>query len=249
MVDQYLGFNQEPTGGVYILKNAFSGNAECVSLLDGLTVSNGRLSGKEIENKGSFISLELDYDARSIMFAFTEAQRKLPKGFDPASITDPVERLKNGHVTQRIHGHGHYYWAPERVFHIFKMNLDPVSGKTSNLNQLTFGRYNDFDPCFLPSGRIAFISGRIGGNQRCGARMCSTYTLHGMMGDGSDIIRFSYHDTNEWQPSVDNNGMIVYTRWDYVDRDSDIAHHIWHCYPDGRDPRSYHGNWPDKREL
>ncbi|MDD2598041.1 MAG: hypothetical protein PHO37_02285 [Kiritimatiellae bacterium] len=84
---------------------------------------------------------------------------------------------------------------------------------------------------------------------RCGARFSSTYTLHGMMADGSDVIPFSYHDTNEWQPSVDHHGMIIYTRWDYVDRDSDVAHHIWHCYPDGRDPRSYHGNYPAVREM
>ena len=42
--------------------------------------------------------------------------------------------------------------------------------------------------------------------------------------------------------------MIVYTRWDYVDRDTNIAHHIWTCYPDGRDPRSFHGNYPERRE-
>ena len=38
--------------------------------------------------------------------------------------------------------------------------------------------------------------------------------------------------------------MLVYTRWDYVDRDTNIAHHIWICYPDGRDPRRFHGNYP-----
>jgi len=38
--------------------------------------------------------------------------------------------------------------------------------------------------------------------------------------------------------------MIVYTRWDYLDRDFHIAHHIWTRYPDGRDPRSPHGNYP-----
>ena len=68
------------------------------------------------------------------------------------------------------------------------------------------------------------------------------------MPDGSDIIQLSWHDTNEWQPSVDNNGMLVYTRWDYVDRDSDVAHHLWRCYPDGRNPRSPHGNYPEAAE-
>jgi hypothetical protein len=42
--------------------------------------------------------------------------------------------------------------------------------------------------------------------------------------------------------------MIAYTRWDYVDRDSDVAHHLWLCNPDGRDPRSFHGNYPHQRE-
>jgi hypothetical protein len=42
--------------------------------------------------------------------------------------------------------------------------------------------------------------------------------------------------------------MIVYTRWDYVDRDTNVAHHIWTCYPDGRDPRAFHGNYPERRE-
>lgn len=133
-------------------------------------------------------------------------------------------------------------WTPEATYHIYTANVDG-----SNLTMLTDGSTNDFDPCQLPNGRIAFISERIGGFGRCHPRTVPTYTLHAMMADGSDIIPLSYHETNEWNPSIDNNGMIVYSRWDYVDRDSDIAHHIWHTYPDGRDPRSYHGNYPDDR--
>jgi cytochrome c553 len=249
MVDQYLGFNQDPQGGVFILNHAFSDNAEAVSILKDVAVTSGPLKDKVIDNKGSFMSLELDYDAKSILFAFTEAQREIPKDFDPKSITDELERLKNEHFLEKTAGHNHYLWLPERVFHVFRADLDPETGAARNLKQLTFGRNNDFDPCFLPSGRIVFISDRIGGNQRCGTRLCSTYTLHAMMPDGSDVMPLSYHDTNEWHPSVDNNGMIIYSRWDYVDRDSDIAHHIWHCFPDGRDPRSYHGNWPEMREM
>jgi len=33
-----------------------------------------------------------------------------------------------------------------------------------------------------------------------------------------------------------------------VDRDTNVAHHLWTCYPDGRDPRSFHGNYPGRRE-
>jgi hypothetical protein len=147
-------------------------------------------------------------------------------------------------------------WDKDQCFHIFKINIDGTG-----LVQLTDGVFNDFDPCWLPSGRIAFISERRGGYGRCHQRAVPTYTLHSMKADGSDIIALSYHETNEWNPSVDNNGMIIYSRWDYIDRDDCIAHHLWICYPDGRDPRSWHGNypvptttmegsnWPDGRNL
>ncbi len=134
-----------------------------------------------------------------------------------------------------------YTWTPECCYHVFKVNADG-----SNLRQLTDGPWDDFDPCVLPSGRVAFISLRRGGYLRCG-RHCPTYTLHSMEPDGSDIVPLSYHETHEWHPSVDRFGRIVYTRWDYVDRDTNVAHHIWTCYPDGRDPRSMHGNYPLER--
>jgi len=240
MVDQYLGFNQKKGGGVYVLENPFSDKPTVKSLLADSKVQNGRLAGKTLEDNGAFISLELDYDANEIYFAFTEGE-KAPYLQD-GKESDQLLALKNVRGEKKHHN-AYYAFTPERNFQIFKMDADG-----SNLTALTDGKHNDFDPCVLPNGRLVFISDRIEGNQRCGGRYNSTYTLHGMMADGSDIIPFSYHDTNEWHPSVDNNGMIIYTRWDYVDRDSDTAHHIWHCFPDGRDPRSYHGNYPKVRE-
>ena len=137
-------------------------------------------------------------------------------------------------------------WSPRSSYHIFKVNADGTG-----LVQLTHGAWNDFDPCFLPNGRIAFISERRGGYLRCGGSSppydSPTYTLHSMSADGGDIICLSFHETHEWHPSVNNDGMIVYTRWDYVDRDTNVAHHIWTCYPDGRDPRAFHGNYPKRR--
>ncbi|MFQ6098724.1 MAG: hypothetical protein ACE5O2_13435, partial [Armatimonadota bacterium] len=133
-------------------------------------------------------------------------------------------------------------WTPEASYHLFRANADGT-----RLVQLTDGSWNDFDPCFLPNGRVAFISERRGGYLRCG-RHCPTYTMYSMEPDGSDIICLSFHETHEWHPSVDNDGMIVYTRWDYVDRDTNVAHHLWTCFPDGRNPRSFHGNYPVRRE-
>ncbi|MCP4642535.1 MAG: hypothetical protein GY851_18975 [bacterium] len=133
-------------------------------------------------------------------------------------------------------------WTQEGSYHLFKVNVDG-----SGLEQLTDGTCNDFDPCYLPNGRVAFVSERRGGYLRCG-RHCPVYTTFSMKPDGSDIICLSFHETHEWHPSVNNDGMLVYTRWDYVDRDTNVAHHIWTCYPDGRDPRTFHGNYPEARE-
>ena len=133
--------------------------------------------------------------------------------------------------------YGERAWTEESVFHIFKCNADG-----SGLVQLTDGAYNDFDPCWLPNGRIAFISERRGGFGRCHPRTVPNFTLHSMFEDGTDIVRLSSHETNEWQPTVDNNGMILYTRWDYVDRGFSQAHHLWTTTPDGRDSREVNGN-------
>ncbi|MBE3071311.1 MAG: hypothetical protein IMZ66_13835, partial [Planctomycetes bacterium] len=89
----------------------------------------------------------------------------------------------------------------------------------------------------------AFISERRGGYGRCHGRPVPVYTLHSMNPDGTDIVCLSYHESNEWSPSVDSSGMIVYTRWDYVDRGFNQAHHPWITTPDGRDARAIHGNF------
>jgi hypothetical protein len=130
-------------------------------------------------------------------------------------------------------------WDPKNRFNIFSVNVDG-----SNLMRLTDGDYDDIHPCWLPNGRIVFISTRRCGYGRCHGRPVPAYTMFSMKADGSDLINIDYHETNEFHPSVDNNGMLVYTRWDYVDRDHSAAHHMWHCYPDGRDPRSFHANYP-----
>ena len=64
-----------------------------------------------------------------------------------------------------------------------------------------------------------------------------------MAADGSDITCLSFHETNEWHPSVTHDGRIIYTRWDYVDRHGCTAHLPWITTLDGRDSRAVHGNF------
>ncbi len=221
MCDQYYGINIVPGGGIYVLSDPFSDNPQVRDVLADSVVQRGRLKGQRLTD-GSFLSPGLSYDGKTIVFAYVECKGDRKHRYH----TDP--------------GRGH--WNKQRCYHIFKINVDG-----SGLEQLTDGTWNDFDPCWLPNGRVAFISERRGGYLRCG-RVCPTYTLHDMNADGSDIRCLSMHETNEWHPSVTHHGRIIYTRWDYVDRHGCTAHLPWVTTPDGRDARAVHGNFAP-REL
>ena len=239
MCDQYYGMTAHPGGGLYILSDPFGSRPAVRDVLADSVVTRGRLKGEKLSGGptrkwrlsfdglgnlsgeetegGNFLSPELSYDGKQILFAYVECRGD----------------RRHIHHTDPTRGH----WPQGRAYHIFKVNVDG-----SNLEQLTDGTWNDFDPCWLPNGRIAFISERRGGYLRCG-RACPTYTVYDMAADGTDILGLSPHETNEWQPSVTHDGMILYTRWDYVDRHGCTVHLPWTMTPDGRDPRAVHGNF------
>ena len=131
--------------------------------------------------------------------------------------------------------------SPNRKsFHIFRMAADG-----SGLEQLTRGVEDDFDPCPLPDGGLAFMSSRRGGFARCNNpwEPCASYTLHRMDADGGNLRILSVHETSEWHPSVLNDGRLVYIRWDYVDRSAANFHGLWVCNPDGSAVASLFGNY------
>ena len=243
MVDQFYGMTAQPGGGLYVLADAFSENPQVRDVLADAVVERGHLEGQKLsggpsrkwdisfydnaaslrgeETKGgAFLSPDLSFDGEQILFAYAEC------------------RGSREHLAHTDFSRGH--WDEGRCYHVFKVNVDG-----SGLEQLTDGTFNDFDPCWMPSGRIIFNSERCGGYLRCG-RVCPTYTLHDMAADGSDIRRLSFHETHEWHPSVSHGGRVLYTRWDYVDRWSSAAHMPWVMMPDGRDPRAIQGNYTDR---
>jgi hypothetical protein len=132
---------------------------------------------------------------------------------------------------------GDYHIGPLRYYHLFEMATDG-----SGLRQLTDGPYDDFAPRYLPDGKIVFISTRRGGFHRCGRGPCPVYTLTIANADGSQPQVISYHETHEWDPAVLNDGRIIYTRWDYVDRHAVHYQQLWAARPDGSNVTAYYGN-------
>ncbi|MFH1267848.1 MAG: discoidin domain-containing protein, partial [Planctomycetota bacterium] len=243
MCDQYYAITARPGGGLFVLSDPFGPQPQLRDVLADSVVERGRLEGQKLtggssippmlsydgvgnltgpdQEGGSFLSPDLSYDAKTVLFAFTECKGD----------------KHHYHHTDPNRGH----WHEGRCFHVFKVNVDG-----SGLEQLTDGTWNDFDPCWLPNGRVALITERRGGYLRCG-RVCPTYTLYDMAADGSDMTALSVHETNEWHPSVTHDGRILYTRWDYVDRFGCTAHHPWITSLDGRDSRAVHGNFAPRQ--
>jgi len=243
MCDQFYGIVQNPGGGLYVLEDAFGPDPQVRDILADSICEIGRLKGQRLSGGsvhrptlrydgqrtfsgedaegGSFLSPALSPDAGQVAFAYVERKG----GKEQIFHEDPTR--------------GH--WDTQRCYHIFKVNVNGTG-----LEQLTDGTWNDFDPCWLPNGRLAFISERRGGYLRCG-RACPLYNLYDMNTDGSGINCLSFHDSNEWHPSVSHDGRIVWTRWDYVDRHGCIAHMPWLTTLDGRDPRPLHGNYAPRQ--
>jgi hypothetical protein len=118
------------------------------------------------------------------------------------------------------------YSDAEKAWRIFE-----VGANGGNLRQLTtadrsipdleerygaaasrFGSYDDADPCYLPDGRICFVSTRYPGVAP-GGRYVAT-NLYVMKGDGSDLHRITSERFGADTPAVDpSTGEIAYSRW------------------------------------
>ncbi|NQU22561.1 MAG: discoidin domain-containing protein, partial [Candidatus Nealsonbacteria bacterium] len=124
-------------------------------------------------------------------------------------------------------------WAS--YWHMYAMQSDG-----SGLRKLTDGPFHDFDAACLPDGDVAFHT------TRCKVRfLCwqpQAYVLHRMEADGTNVRRLSHANLTEWKPSVMQNGRILWTRSEYLDKGADFGHTLWSIRPDGTHPELVFGN-------
>ncbi len=227
MSDQYYGWFSRPGGGLYVLEGFKTDTPRLRYLTEQLP-------------SGSVLRPDISFDAKRVLFAFC---RYYP------GLSDEPNKLDKANVPE------------DAFYHLYEMNLDG-----SQMRRLTHGKYDDFDGRYLPDGRIVFLSTRRGQDVqctsdtnvvergsalpdcyvRCGGgpeRPVAVYTLHVMDRDGQHITRISPFEMFEWTPSVDEQGQILYSRWDYVDRHNMPYMSLWSTLPDGTDARAIYGNY------
>ncbi|MBM4089674.1 MAG: hypothetical protein FJ276_09640 [Planctomycetes bacterium] len=176
----------------------------------------GRLKCIFDAGEGMITTADLSYDGREIVFA-------MRRGGHVAS--NPVAHIED--ISR--------YADEASNYHVFRIGVDGT-----DLRQLTHGTYNNLDPCWLPDGGIAFISDRKPAYAYC--YVVTSPVLYRMDRDGANQKRLSANYLMDFTPSVLNDGRIVYTRWEYVDRAACPIQSLWAINPDGTALSGFYGN-------
>ena len=118
--------------------------------------------------------------------------------------------------------------APEGdgFYHLYRV---PAAG--GEVEQLTHGPFQDYDPEPLPDGRIAFSSTRIGSREEYHCNLASS--IFAMQPDGSAIEPLTYHIVADREPRVTAHGSLVVVRSDnFLDR-AKVETQLHHLHLDG----------------
>ena len=133
---------------------------------------------------------------------------------------------------------------PGDSFHIYEIEVDPAhpfAGGEVPAKQLTRAPdVSDVDPIYLPDDSIAFASTRDLKYVPCDTMIVPQ--LFRMESDGANIHQITRSTTHENEISLMPDGRILYSRWDYVDRNFGDGHGFWVANPDGCNQAIVWGN-------
>ena len=186
----------------------------------GLHVYSPGKSGGELRrivdsSKGMIVSADLSYDGKEVVFSWKKGGLER---CDPVALCEDIDRS-----------------VPDNNYQIYRVNIDGTS-----LKQLTQDKSNNLDPCWLPDGGIAFISDRKPAYAYC--YVVTSPVVYRMDREGRNQKRLSANYLMDFTPSVLNDGRIIYTRWEYVDRPACPIQSLWTLNPDGTGLTGFYGN-------
>ncbi|MBR5296070.1 MAG: hypothetical protein IKU24_05725, partial [Clostridia bacterium] len=121
-------------------------------------------------------------------------------------------------------------------YHLYEYDLI-----TKKIRQLTFGLgVADTEPKYLPNGNIVFSSTRTIQTVDCYKTPVSNLYICGP--NGEDIVRVGYDQVHTTYPTVTDDGRVLYTRWDYNDRNQLYVQGVFQMFPDGTGQTELWGN-------
>ncbi len=184
---------------------------------------------------GLFDRYDLSFDGREIVFGYCkavdDALRLWRIGVDGSGLRQ-ITFPRDGETAE-----ARAALSPDWRKPAGDMARDP-QGNLSSRRFLS----QDFHPCWLPDGGIAFTSTRAEHTVLCGDIGLSVPNLHRVEPDGSGLHRLSHGTLSELCPSVLNDGRVLYNRWEYVFKSLFLVQPLWAMYPDGGRSGAIYGN-------
>ena len=165
---------------------------------------------------GEIMDCNLSFDGKQVLFSW--------KKYD----VSPGEQFRRNYLKGPDP-------SPKTKYQIYRINIDGTG-----LTQLTTHNSNNFNPCWLGDGGIAFLSDRKPAFAYC--FVTTSPVMHRMDFDGDNVQCLSANYLNDFTPSVLNDGRIIYTRWEYVDRPAIPIQSLWTMNPDGTSVSGFFGN-------
>ncbi len=152
--------------------------------------------------------------------------------FTGAAVSDPCVSFDGKKIlfSMRPPGGG---WR-----NIYEINVDGTG-----LRQVTSGGGHDFDPVYLPDGRIAFTSSRAGTMDEY--NHAPAENLYNCDSDGSNLVRVSFNMSDDFDPTLLPDGRLVYTRWEHLGQQNRFP--LFFSNPDGS--RFFHEFGPHNRNF
>gem|GEM_PF-562969 len=129
--------------------------------------------------------------------------------------------------------------------HLFEVNADGT-GLRQITNQADPHVFH-YDPCYLPDGNILFVSTACEQAVPCTGQWY-VGNIHLTDAEGRNERRITFDQDHSWNPTVLNNGRVVYTRWEYTDTPHYFSRLLFHMNPDGTEQMEYYGSnsyWPN----
>jgi hypothetical protein len=121
-------------------------------------------------------------------------------------------------------------------YHLYTMDL-----AIGTVKQITFGAGTaDVEPCWLPGGDLLFTSSRCDVCVPCWSS--DVMNIYRCRADGKFLRRLTFDHAHDVKPSLLNDGRIIYTRWEYNDRNSAPVHKLFQMNDDGTAQAEFYGN-------
>jgi hypothetical protein len=207
-----------------------------------------RVSGREYHWYANFAYYSDDQKGKRGNFLFEdglhwlygEGAKLCRLNLRTGKLTGLLADPKGGIRDPQVHYDGRkilfsYRKGGEHSYHLYEILSDGTG-----LKQLTDGPDDDIEPTYGPDDSLIFCSSRCHRFVNCWWTRVAT--LYRCDGDGRNIRMLSANIEHDNTPWMLPDGRVLYMRWEYVDRNQQLYHHLWTMNPDGTSQAVYYGN-------